>query len=292
MPLTKKIIEAAKTGNKPVIEACLNKEKSALLQINDTDNEGMTLLHHAAENNQINLVEFLLAQNANVNVHTKKTLLTPLHYAAFNNNTGIMSLLLNKGAIINARKQYGLTPLHTAAINGSVKAVKLLIDSNADVNERDGSNCTALHKLCCCTNLSRDKGKSIARLLIEDGNANLDLTIPTLISGYHEFTYSMFTLSEYAQYHSSPGIADLIDEKKRLNAQKQLELQNKIAELQQQNQDVLLKKVSGLEEKVRHLEKKMRKLKAGKPTVVDVKDANECDANPNTLFGLTAKKHN
>jgi ankyrin repeat protein len=264
MPLNKKLIEAAKKDDLGFIKSHFNTEKSRLSPsaFNDIDESCMTLLHYACQAGAINTVSFLLENQANVNAVTE-TCQTPLHYAAVHQDLKIMSMLLNKGALVNKRNINGSTALHIAVASGSVGGARCLIVKEANVNERDGDNCTPLH-LLCKSGFDRKIKIEMADLLIERGQANLDLTIIREWQGFYSVN-----LSDFAQLHHSPSIADLIDEKKRQRSIQQELLQNKVTEL---------------EKTVAHLEKKLHKL--AMPKHADEKSAEANDSNAVTLFGM------
>ena len=66
----------------------------------------MTPLHWAVNEGHIDVVEFLLTSNADVNA--KNALgATPLHLAAFKGNKGLARLLMNNKAQVNATNNDG-----------------------------------------------------------------------------------------------------------------------------------------------------------------------------------------
>ncbi|KAK8753599.1 hypothetical protein OTU49_000592, partial [Cherax quadricarinatus] len=114
------------------------------------------LLHLAAENAKIILTEKLLTvQDLDVNV-TNKDKETPLHHAARGGSSEICHMLLRKGAYINAKDKNGRTALHMSAYQGHCSIVRLLIKQGADKRAKDDTNSTALHaaaakgnQVCC-----------------------------------------------------------------------------------------------------------------------------------------------
>ncbi|XP_057328463.1 putative ankyrin repeat protein RF_0381 [Microplitis mediator] len=133
-----------------------------------------TLLHIAVRNKNENMIEFLLNNNANVNINVKycqttlniaieqrnlklikklidaggdvnlfslKSNLAPLHTAVKQNNYEAAEFLINHGAdvnvinnIIKAQGLYDFTPLHIAVKNNNENIIELLMDKKADVN--------------------------------------------------------------------------------------------------------------------------------------------------------------
>lgn len=85
--------------------------------IRDVDNEGQTLLHNAVANGQFGTIEYLLNNNAEVNLANWQGR-TPLHIAAgLRGESGLIILkrLLAAGADINPVDIFGHTPLFNAA---------------------------------------------------------------------------------------------------------------------------------------------------------------------------------
>lgn len=98
-----------------------------------------TLLHWAVKNNRIEIVNFLLTYNCDINAQDNKGL-TALHYAANkdinfeNNSLEQMVLLIERGANINLRDISGNTPLHIACRGGNIDLIQTLISHGADRN--------------------------------------------------------------------------------------------------------------------------------------------------------------
>lgn len=120
--------------------------------IDAPDEYGRTPLMRAAARNDLQAVESLLAQGANVNGSSGDGY-TALIYAAYYGNSETVEYLLDHGADANARDKNGLTALIEAAkqnldagdvIASYVGTVKALLKKGADVNARDKDGLTAL----------------------------------------------------------------------------------------------------------------------------------------------------
>ncbi|MHB9147797.1 MAG: ankyrin repeat domain-containing protein [Candidatus Amoebophilus sp.] len=162
-------IEAAKKEYIQVVkDIILQLHTSSNLDLNIANNEGDTLLHLAASEEQPELVELLLNLGAHIDVKSKLSAYYPLHCAVENGHVEIVKLLIKNGADINVRSQYNSSPLHYAAGNGHVEIVKLLIENGAVINARDLDNETPLHMAALYGHIK------VAKLLVDKG-ANVNI---------------------------------------------------------------------------------------------------------------------
>jgi len=98
---------------------------------NARDADGMTALHYAAYQGNVEAAKLLAAAKADLNA--KDSLgLTPLHAAAFEGRIQVESYLLQKGAAVGAKDTAGNTPLHYAVLNGHPEAAQALLAGGAD----------------------------------------------------------------------------------------------------------------------------------------------------------------
>ncbi|WP_265034942.1 MULTISPECIES: ankyrin repeat domain-containing protein [unclassified Wolbachia] len=95
------------------------------------DENGLTLLHRAAANNNEESVKCLVERGAKVDVQDKDGL-TPLHYATAYGYVEITEYLVESGANVNAQDKDGHTPLYFAVANDNKELAKLLIKYGAD----------------------------------------------------------------------------------------------------------------------------------------------------------------
>jgi ankyrin repeat protein len=129
---------------------------------------GLTPLHVAAREGQMQAVRTLIASKADVKAidDPKKedgysNGWTPLHFAAIQGKTEVAAILLDHGADVNAADQRGKhTALHFAAFNGNVELVKLLLAKNADRDAKDKQNRTPLA-------LAKEQGRAAVIKLLE-----------------------------------------------------------------------------------------------------------------------------
>ncbi len=100
-------------------------------------NMNKPVLISAVEKEQIAIVEYLLANGADVNVKVDN------NYSAISypNNLAIVKILVESGADVNFKNSYSSTPLIFATNRGDFEIVKYLVEQGADINIQndDGS---------------------------------------------------------------------------------------------------------------------------------------------------------
>jgi len=106
----------------------LVEEKHA--DVNCQNIYGMTPLHFAAINGQLELVQFLFDHSADVNCKDEEGR-TPVHLAACG-DIEIVIFLAEHGGDVNCKTNNGTTPLQIAAVSDKIDNVKYLIDKSAD----------------------------------------------------------------------------------------------------------------------------------------------------------------
>ena len=146
----------------------LNPEVAAFTANLDTE------LIQAVQNNQLSIVQSLLAIGANVNVRDRnaKGHLTPLMIAAQQGNAEMVRLLLDSGADPYMLDSYsGDSVLHQACTSGSTEVIKLLIEAGAFVNavSATGNHATPLHH-------ALQHGHLACAEVLVDAGADLSLT--------------------------------------------------------------------------------------------------------------------
>lgn len=143
------IADVAWGASAPLADAVEKKDRAAIralitdTAVNAAQADGMTALHWAARNDDLETARALLAAKADANAKNRYGV-TPLSLACTNGNGAMVSLLLGAGADANAPLRGGETPLMTAARTGQVEAVKALIARGADVNAKLAQGQTAL----------------------------------------------------------------------------------------------------------------------------------------------------
>ncbi len=106
------------------------------VDVNAPQVDGMTALHWATYNDDLETTDALVRAGADVKAPNRYGV-TPLSLACTNGNGTIVELLLKAGADSNAALPGGETPLMTAARVGSLNSVKTLLAHGATVDGKD-----------------------------------------------------------------------------------------------------------------------------------------------------------
>jgi len=115
----------------------------------ERDNNGRTVLHHAATHGNVEILSRCLSYHAEVNAQDSVEE-TPLHRACDQGHIPCVVELLAAAADLNLRDVFGNTPLMTAAFTGRTSIVAILLNAQASVALTDLQGRTALHKAATC----------------------------------------------------------------------------------------------------------------------------------------------
>ncbi|OQR67978.1 ankyrin repeat domain-containing protein 49-like [Tropilaelaps mercedesae] len=99
----------------------------------------------AAENNDLQLLRKLIADDPSLVNARDSDLYTPLHRACYNGHLLIVKFLLDNGADINASTVDGWKPLHCASKWNKCECALALVAAGADVNATTNGGQTPLH---------------------------------------------------------------------------------------------------------------------------------------------------
>jgi ankyrin repeat protein len=167
------VADAAMRGDKDTLRTLLKQGAD----VNQSQGDGMTALHWAATNGNMELVEMLLYAGANVRATTRLGGYTPLHIATQGGRAAVIDALTKAGADVNAATSTGATPLMLAATSGSTDTVKRLLDLGAKIDAVDKANDeTALMFAAALDRVD------VVQLFVERG-ANLKLTAKVIDRG-------------------------------------------------------------------------------------------------------------
>ncbi|MEK5109066.1 ankyrin repeat domain-containing protein [Cytobacillus sp. FSL K6-0129] len=163
------LIKAARDGDKDHLLTLLNIGAN----INALDDEGNTAVMAATQQNQVEIVQVLIAHGADINIRNKR-LDNVLLYAGAEGLLEIVQLAIQAGADTTITNRYGGIAIIPACERGHIEVVKeLLTHSDTDVNHINNLHWTALLEAIILS----DGGKThqeIVQLLIDHG---ADITI-------------------------------------------------------------------------------------------------------------------
>jgi ankyrin repeat protein len=123
---------AAGARHKAMVELLIHRGAN----INAQDENGETALGHAVSGGDLDIVRFLLRNNANVNLGENDC--CPLRISASRGQPEIFHLLLEYGAELSC------VNMGVAATGGNVAIMQFCLENGGDVNERDVNNGCAL----------------------------------------------------------------------------------------------------------------------------------------------------
>jgi ankyrin repeat protein len=153
------LLSAAGSGHKDVVEFLLANHADVDAQ----DFTGETALAHAAQQGNEEMAELLLDNKADINARDKNGE-TPLYASFFMWHKDMAELLLAHGADPNIADANGKTPLHLAAGWIRPDQAELLLAHKADVNARDKNGDTPLYVA-----ISEGARDDIAQVLLAHG---------------------------------------------------------------------------------------------------------------------------
>ena len=136
-PADSPLIDATKRGDVAAVRSLLAEGADP----NVAQGDGLTALHLAAQEGNLEIAEVLLGGGAMVEAQTRIGGYTPLHLASGGAHTSLVGALLEAGANAGAvTTTTGVTPLHLAAraFNGQ-GVVKALLEGGASVNARESA---------------------------------------------------------------------------------------------------------------------------------------------------------
>jgi ankyrin repeat protein len=131
-----RLADAVQREDRTAVRSLLQQK----VDVNSPQGDGMTALHWAAFNDDLETARVLIAAGANIKAATRDGAITPLLIACTNGNAPVIQALLNAGADANSASAEGATALMKAGVSGNAEAVKVLIDHGANVNAKDGAH--------------------------------------------------------------------------------------------------------------------------------------------------------
>jgi hypothetical protein len=140
------VLAAAEQGNIKELARLFDKynNDASIFPLTTGINSGRTMLHCAAIEGDVPLMDFLIGRGADMGWRDVWGA-SPLHAAAANGQTEAVEYLIARGADVDAKNEAGWTPLAAAAAEGHGGTMKSLISHGADVNARDGVDLPVLY---------------------------------------------------------------------------------------------------------------------------------------------------
>lgn len=148
------IFKEIKNGNTEYVKRIL--KESNYKQINKKDKYGLSLLHIAAHEGEIELVKFLIKHGINIDVVDNNNC-TPLKDAVMMNEMDIVKFLVGNGADIKNQDKEGKGLLHYAR---EKEVLLYLLDLGLNPNQKDIANLTPLFGL---------EDKELIEILLQNG---------------------------------------------------------------------------------------------------------------------------
>ena len=196
------------------VDCCKKMLMSADIDVKAKDNKGMTALHIACQQNNIeNIIELLLRHGANVNAKNNKGM-TALHIACQRNNTeNIIKLLLKHGANANVQDFEKNTPAHylcnTTHITENRKGLILLCEAKPiiDFSLKNKDDELPIHIACknnCMRSVKTLLSSAGFNTSAKDIRGNTPLHI-ACNSGYAKIAASLINASAFINIKNNDG---------------------------------------------------------------------------------------
>lgn len=165
---------AAQHGSRLMIKLLLNTGK---VGINDIAPNYKAPIHFAIKGNNIAIVKYLIALEADVNPFAYNYVgeaELPIHIASYNNNLEIVKALLNTFKIsIEERNCFdGMAPLHYGAKGEAIEVINYLVKNGANIKAKDQEGKQPIH-YASKTNLYKTNAVEVIKYLINFG-ANIN----------------------------------------------------------------------------------------------------------------------
>uniref|UniRef100_A0A672MDI8 Caskin-2-like n=1 Tax=Sinocyclocheilus grahami TaxID=75366 RepID=A0A672MDI8_SINGR len=150
------LLQAVKTEDLITVQRLLQRPKQGKakllgaakkVNVNFQDTDGLSALHHAALNGNVELISLLLESQAVVDIKDQKGM-RPLHYAAWQGKCEPMKMLLKAGSSVNSQSDEGQIPLHLSSQHGHYEGSEMLLQHQSNPCLRDHAGKTPLDLAC------------------------------------------------------------------------------------------------------------------------------------------------
>lgn len=133
--------------------------------VNQRDSENVTLLHWAAINNRLEIVNYLLSKGAYLDAIGGELRSTPLHWATRQGHLGMVVQLVKRGANPNILDGEGCACIHLAAQFSHTAIIAYLVAKRVtDINITDANGMTALMWSCYRSSAAPDPTRLLLTL--------------------------------------------------------------------------------------------------------------------------------
>ncbi|WP_410542503.1 ankyrin repeat domain-containing protein [Wolbachia endosymbiont of Tetranychus urticae] len=160
----KQLDDAIWEGNIEMVKHLVDNK----VNLNAIDDHGNTLLHSAAQKNDVEILKVLIKGGADVNIRNIAGDTPLFETCSRHGDITVAKYLINVGADLNLQNTHGHTALHFAAINDYSEMIKLLIEEGADVNIPDLGGLTPL-------SFAMSNGNIISIKYLIDGGADINI---------------------------------------------------------------------------------------------------------------------
>lgn len=173
-PVEAPVADAAERSDLEAVKTLLRQGAD----VNTAQNDGMTALHWAAANNDIDIAKTLLYAGAAVRATTRLGGYNPLHLASRGGHAEVARLILEAGADPNTFTTTGVTAMHFAADADAGAVIELLAAHGGDADVRDAF----AERTPLMFGAVRGADAAVRALL----NAGADATLVTRVKDYEE----------------------------------------------------------------------------------------------------------
>ncbi|CAM9645025.1 unnamed protein product [Ectocarpus fasciculatus] len=104
-------------------------------KVDATDSDGCTALFSASQENNVAVIDKLVAAGASVNGIVDHYGRTPLHHVCLADCPEAIVSMLRHGARVDVQDDFGETPLHVASVEGCPEGIRVLVQHGADINK-------------------------------------------------------------------------------------------------------------------------------------------------------------
>jgi ankyrin repeat protein len=156
----KSVIREIRNKDLEGLRAIISKNKGIL---NNMDSNGDYMLNVAVIEGNIEIVEYLVSQGADINIKDGSGE-TPLQIAIHEGKLELIKFFLSKKADVNMKDYFNETSLHEAVNKGEIEIVKLIVAHGADLNAKNNLKETPLFYAV------KNNYSDIAKYLISKGS--------------------------------------------------------------------------------------------------------------------------